>query len=166
VWLQRAGEAVDPPPFVAHPHRLTLEGRWAEAAESWRQCGCPYETALALAGSDDPGHLREAIASLRVIGARPAAQLLTNRLRERGVGGIPRGPRPSTRRHPARLTSRQDEVLRLLAEGLHNVDIATRLFISKKTVDNHVAAVLEKLGVHNRTAAVREAQRMSLLEPR
>jgi DNA-binding CsgD family transcriptional regulator len=136
-----------------YPDALTLEQRWVEAAESWRQCGCPYEAALAQAGSGGPDDLREAIASLQSLGARPAALLLSSQLRQQGGQQIPRGPRPSTRRHPARLTARQDEVLRLLAEGLNNSDIAARLFISSKTVDNHVAAVFRKLGVANRRAA-------------
>ena len=50
-----------------------------------------------------------------------------------------------------RLTDRQLEVLALLAEGNTNAEIATRLYVSRRTVDNHVAAVLTRLGVGSRT---------------
>jgi DNA-binding NarL/FixJ family response regulator len=51
------------------------------------------------------------------------------------------------------LTSREQEVLMLLAAGLSNRHIARRLGIAEKTVKNHVAAVFSKLGVHDRTHA-------------
>ena len=71
-----------------------------------------------------------------------------------GVQGVPRGPRASTRSHPAGLTDRQAEVLDLLGEGMTNVEIAEVLFVSPKTVDHHVSAVLAKLGVSSRRDAV------------
>jgi DNA-binding NarL/FixJ family response regulator len=52
------------------------------------------------------------------------------------------------------LTTREQEVLRLLARGLSQADIAMNLFISPKTVGGHIQRVLTKLGVHNRTQAV------------
>ncbi len=54
----------------------------------------------------------------------------------------------------SKLTSREIEVLRLLAKGLNNTDIANRLFLSEGTVRNHVSAILAKLGVSDRTQAV------------
>jgi DNA-binding NarL/FixJ family response regulator len=86
--------------------------------------------------------------------ARPAALWVRSRLRHAGVDSIPRGPRQSTRTHPAGLTARQAEVLALMREGLANGDIAQRLFISKKTVEHHVSAVLAKLGVATRAEAI------------
>jgi DNA-binding NarL/FixJ family response regulator len=52
-----------------------------------------------------------------------------------------------------KLTEREIEILRLLAKGLSNTDIAERLFLSEGTVRNHVSAVLTKLGVADRTRA-------------
>jgi DNA-binding CsgD family transcriptional regulator len=66
------------------------------------------------------------------------------------VTSIPRGPRPATRADPAGLTAREAEVHALLVEGLTNTEIAARLFISAKTVEHHVGAVLTKLGVAGR----------------
>ena len=63
---------------------------------------------------------------------------------------MPRGPRAATRSNPGRLTDRQLEVLALLAEGRTNAEIAARLVVSPRTVDNHVAALLRRLGVRSR----------------
>ena len=60
---------------------------------------------------------------------------------------------------PAGLTAREVEVLRLVAAGMSNAEIAERLFISTNTVKVHVARVLDKTGVHNRAAATEFAIR-------
>ena len=61
-----------------------------------------------------------------------------------------------------RLTSREREVLALIAEGLSNKQIAERLVISQGTVIRHVANIFAKLGVNNRTAAARAAVELAL----
>ncbi len=96
------------------------------------------------------------------MGAHPAAEALRRRLRDAGATRIPRGPRPATRDNPFGLTNRQVDVLRLLAEGLTNAQIAARLTLSPKTVDHHVSAVLAKLDVPTREAA---AERAGALPP-
>jgi DNA-binding NarL/FixJ family response regulator len=63
-----------------------------------------------------------------------------------------------------RLTDRELEVLRLVAQGLNNREIAKRLFISENTVKNHVRNILEKLQLHSRMEAVMYAVREKLLE--
>ena len=63
-----------------------------------------------------------------------------------------------------RLTERELEVLRLVAQGLNNKDIAKKLFISENTVKNHVRNLLEKLQLHSRMEAVVYAVREKLLE--
>ena len=78
-------------------------------------------------------------------------------------------PDPQSRRRDASevveepLTPREVQVLELLAEGLANKTIADRLGISDQTVKFHVAAILGKLGVANRTEAVRVAVRRGLI---
>ena len=64
------------------------------------------------------------------------------------------------------LTSREREVLGLVAEGMRNRDIAERLVLSVRTVDHHVAAILRKLCAPSRVAAVVEARRQGLLAAR
>jgi Response regulator containing a CheY-like receiver domain and an HTH DNA-binding domain len=63
-----------------------------------------------------------------------------------------------------RLTAREMEVLRLVAQGLNNRDIAKELFISENTVKNHIRNILEKLQLHSRMEAVVYAVREKLLE--
>jgi DNA-binding NarL/FixJ family response regulator len=60
------------------------------------------------------------------------------------------------------LTLREQEVLRLLVEGVSDPEIAARLFISRKTASNHVHAILRKLGVASRAAAAARAGRRGL----
>jgi len=63
------------------------------------------------------------------------------------------------------LTERQMEILVLLGEGLVKKQIADRLNISYATVDEHIARIYERLGVHNAPAAVNKAHRLGLFEP-
>jgi DNA-binding NarL/FixJ family response regulator len=70
-----------------------------------------------------------------------------------------------TERVPApRLTDREIEVLKLVARGMNNRDIAKELFISENTVKNHVRNILEKLQIHSRMEAVMIAVRENLIE--
>lgn len=97
-------------------------------------------------GADDylikPVIADELLARLRRLIARAVAE-------ERGV----------TRRGLFRLTAREREVLRLLAEGLDQGEIVRGLVISPRTVDTHIQHILSKLGVRNRTQAVALAYR-------
>jgi DNA-binding CsgD family transcriptional regulator/tetratricopeptide (TPR) repeat protein len=164
-WRRRAGIVEETPGIVAAPWALELAGEWEQAAAAWRELGCPYEEALALAGGDDEA-LRSAHALLLDLAAAPAAAIVARRLRERGVRGISRGPRAPGRESPAGLTSRESEILRLLAAGLGNRQIAERLFLSQRTVEHHVSAVLRKLGARSRGEAAAAAARRGLLEDR
>ena len=62
-----------------------------------------------------------------------------------------------------RLTAREQDVLRLLAEGVRARDIAARLFIAEKTVNTHIDHIFSKLGVHSRAEAVALAYRQNLI---
>jgi len=115
---------------------------------------------------DDEGALRRAHDELQRLGATPAAAIAARRLRERGARAVPRGPRPSTRANAAQLTPRELDVLRLVADGCRNADIAERLFLSRRTVDHHVSALLRKVGASSRGEAVATATRIGLLEDR
>ena len=162
-WRWRAGILEDVPPGAAEPYTLSIHGDWQRAAECWTELGCPYDAALALADGDDEGALRQAFDRLQALGARPVAAIVARRLRERGIRGVPRGPRPSTRENPGGLTARELDVLALLVEGLRNAQIAERLVVSEKTVDHHVSAILRKLDVRTRGEASAEAARLRLI---
>ena len=73
--------------------------------------------------------------------------------------------KPEREQGPAlRLTERELEVLRLVAKGLNNREVAKELFISENTVKNHVRNILEKLQLHSRMEAVMYAMREKLLD--
>ena len=160
-WLWLAGEQPEVPAYTAEPYALQIAGRWAEAAAAWQELKCPYEAARALADGDENA-LRQALHEFERLGAAPMVAAVTQTMRDRGVRGIPRGPRPQTLANPSGLTAREIEVLELLAEGLRNAEIAERLYLSPKTVGHHVSSVLAKLGVHSRVEAAREFTRLGL----
>ena len=162
LWRRTAGIEEPVPHGVAEPYASQLSGDWMAAAGRWRAIGCPYEAALALAESEDADTLRQALEELRELGAARAAAFVAQRLRQRGGRGLPRGPRRSTAGNPAGLTVRELEVLALLAAGLRNGEIADRLFLSERTVDHHVSAILRKLSVRTRAEASSEAGRLGL----
>lgn len=155
-WQSRAQPVTSIPDGIAPPYRLMLAGDFRAAANEWQQLGMPYERALALAeGSEES--LREALPLLETLRATPLAAVVRRRLREMGARDIPRGPHAATRRNPAGLTGREMEVLALLVHGRTNTQLARKLHVSPKTVDHHVAAILGKLSVRSRTAAVARA---------
>jgi DNA-binding CsgD family transcriptional regulator/tetratricopeptide (TPR) repeat protein len=152
------------PDFCAgNPFALEAIGRSGEAAAAWHELGCPYEQARALSQGDEL-QKREALAILESLGARPLAERVRHELRASGVRGLRRGPRDSTRGHPAGLTGKEVDVLVLLSAGLRNKDIAQRLHRSVRTIDHHVAAIFEKVGATNRAEAVSAAHRLGLVK--
>jgi DNA-binding CsgD family transcriptional regulator/tetratricopeptide (TPR) repeat protein len=160
-WLRRLGVDVTVDE-VEHPYAAQAAGRWRDAASVWERAGCPYEQAGALASSTDEADLLAALAILDELGAEPLARRVRRQLRDLGAR-VPRGPMTSTRDNPAGLTGRQVEVVRLLAEGLSNAEIAARLVLSVRTVDTHVAAVMDKLAARTRHDAVARAHSLGVL---
>ena len=90
--------------------------------------------------------------------AVPIGQEACQRLRAIGARSIPVGPHTATRKQPFGLTRSECEVLDLICAEHSNAEIGARLFISAKTVDHHVSAILAKLSVPTRTAARRVAR--------
>jgi ATP/maltotriose-dependent transcriptional regulator MalT len=91
--------------------------------------------------------VRSAMATFEGLGARRDFDAAAEQLRSMGVAAAP-GPRGF-----GSLTRREDEVLRLMAAGLSNGELADRLFISSRTVEHHVSNVLHKLGLRTRAEA-------------
>ncbi|EHR71654.1 transcriptional regulator, luxR family [Burkholderiales bacterium JOSHI_001] len=158
VWLARVGRL--PAGFnapVSPPAAASLTGDVRGAAQAWAGLGCRYDQALALmAGNVED--LREALQLLDALGAAPAARLARRRLRLAGIDEVGRGPNRHARCDPLGLTARERQVLDLLALGLSNRAIALKLHRSERTVEHHVAALLAKLGVPSREAAVARAR--------
>jgi DNA-binding NarL/FixJ family response regulator len=161
-WLWRE-IGVPIPADMGGPIGLQLRGDWQAAARIWGELGMPYHRAMALVDGDEAAR-REAFAILEKLGAAAAIERCREMLAERGVRGIPRGPRATTRANPMGLTDREIEVLLLLEQGLPNAQISRRLHRSVKTVGHHVSAILAKLGAGTRQEAAHIARSKGLLE--
>ncbi|WP_318656262.1 ATP-binding protein [Spongiactinospora rosea] len=159
---------------VGDAYRLVCERSYAEAAVAWERLGRPHPRAEALLlaakvafldGDRDTAvtHLRQAHPIAVSLSAGPlteAIELLARR------AGAPLGDDAAFEAGTAPgdlLTPREVQVLRLVAEGRSNRDIAAELFISAKTVSVHVSNILAKMGVSSRTEATAAAHRRSLL---
>jgi DNA-binding CsgD family transcriptional regulator len=144
-------------------------GRWDAAHAAWEALGSPYpaayallQAALALPGAAAASRLRQAAELARQVGARPLTERIARQARRARVD-LPISGRAVT---PARygLTERELEVLRLVADGRTNRDIAGELFISPKTASVHVSNILAKLGVATRTEAAALTHRLHLVD--
>ncbi|HWA44863.1 MAG TPA: AAA family ATPase [Hypericibacter adhaerens] len=164
-WSWRCGDPAETANDIAAPFAAQIAGDWRAAASGWAAIGCPYEQAMALADSEEEDELRAALDIVERLEAAPMAGILRRKLRASGVRGISRGAQERTRQNPLGLTNRQMKVLAQLAQGGRNADIARRLFISEKTVDHHVSAILAKLEVRSRGEAAAAAYRLGLWAP-
>jgi predicted ATPase/DNA-binding CsgD family transcriptional regulator len=151
---------------------------WDEAAAAWAAVSEPYPQAqalrhaaeAALAGGDRDGaaeRLRRAAALAAGLGADPLAQEIATLARR---GRIALEPSASAGfgdgfGRDFGLTGRELEVLRLVAAGRSNRDIANELFISPKTASVHVSNILGKLGAASRGEAAAKAHALRLVDP-
>jgi DNA-binding CsgD family transcriptional regulator len=122
----------------------------SEASMALHACRARMELARTLVERDRPvaiSEARAALAAFERLGAVPDADEASAFLRDLGVKGRT-GPKGLEL-----LTKRELEVLRLVAQGLSNAEVAQRLFISTKTAGHHVGNILSKLGMRSRTEA-------------
>ncbi|QHT70245.1 AAA family ATPase [Rhodocytophaga rosea] len=162
-WLRKARKH---DPFlteIGENDEITPVPMALEEAAFWQQLGCPYEQALALFDGDESDK-KQAIASMQELGASAVYEKMKQEMRAEGIKSIPRGIRKSTQTNPRFLTSRELEILQLLKGGKQNKEIADILFISAKTVDHHISAILSKLDVNTRAKAVHEALRLEIIK--
>ncbi|REE96347.1 helix-turn-helix transcriptional regulator [Thermomonospora umbrina] len=142
---------------------------WDASAAAWERIAQPYPQArclthaaeaAVLTGDRDPAAtlLHHAAALAERLRARPLAEHIETLRRRARLNGA----QPPTERPPHGLTPRELEVLRLVAQGRTNRDIAETLFISAKTASVHVSNILTKLKVASRGEAAATAHRLGL----
>jgi ATP/maltotriose-dependent transcriptional regulator MalT len=162
------------PLALVRVHRLlgelaTESGEWGEAGEHLDTslqlavaCKAPYEQALTISAlarlrqaerrRDEAIQLLEAVRAICTrLSAKPALERIDALAAEVAGSSLP------ALKYPNGLTGREVEVLRLVAAGLTNAQIAERLFVSRRTVDQHLRSIYTKLGVSSRAAATRFA---------
>ena len=139
---------------VADVLRETVGYKHSPEEDAWRE---PYRATAHLLLEEDSWE--EALAQGRAMGLKEAIEYALS-------AEVPSATTPSTAgqpshsstpEHPAGLTSREVEVLRLVAEGMTSARIAKELFVSTRTVETHITSIYHKLGVSSRAAATRFA---------
>jgi DNA-binding CsgD family transcriptional regulator/tetratricopeptide (TPR) repeat protein len=158
-WLRRTGSSRVSGGQLPPPDQYQPDGFAADAATRWTGLGCDYAAALALYDGAGEAQLRRALDLFTKLGAVAAARLTRRKMRELGIRSVPAGPQIATNADPMGLTRREREVLELIGAGCTNAQIAAQLFISARTVDHHVSAVLAKLGAPSRGAAAAQFSR-------
>ncbi len=151
-WLWKAGRLSEIPKNIIEPYILQIKGDWKSAAKLWEQLNCPYEQAMALSEGNEAA-MKSAVEIFDRLGASATSSFIKQKMRESGIKSIPKGPRKTTRENIAGLTNRQLEILNLLEQGLSNIEIGNKLYISPKTVEHHITAILSKLNIHSRHVA-------------
>ncbi|HEY3006893.1 MAG TPA: helix-turn-helix transcriptional regulator, partial [Micromonosporaceae bacterium] len=151
-----AGARRDPPRAVA------ALGQLDRAVTGFAELGMPYEEAVGrldrasvrrAAGHPADDIAREVADALQVLDrlqAKPQADRARSLLRELG-----RRPAPPPHDESRRLSVREEEVARLVAQGLSNAEVAQRLFISTRTVTTHLQHIYRRLDVPSRAALIR-----------
>ncbi|WP_242117469.1 LuxR family transcriptional regulator [Aestuariivivens sediminicola] len=125
--------------------------------------GCQYDAAIALVfGGED--QMRKAFTIFNELNVSATIRKWRTLMKAEGIKRIPKGLIKSTKSNPASLTNRQLDVLMEIGQGLHNAEIAKKLFISNRTVEHHVSAIFEKLEVTSRNKAVIKAKELGILK--
>ena len=153
-WLWVAGAAdQEPSGYVLEPFVAALRGDLDAAGDQWQARGCPLRAAMAWGLSPTLESARQALQFVDDL-QLPAVRTAILRERQARHLRVPRGPRAASRGNDALLTARELEVLRCVAASMTNAEIARQLYLSEKTVDHHMSAILRKLEVSSRRAAV------------
>ncbi len=169
-----AGDTAHRAVFLATRHGGP--GAWQDAVAAWRGLRQPYELGRSLLGAAEAELaasnrtaaqplLREVADIAADLGATPLATTVRTIADRAGLTLVDRAAAPATERQSTfGLTPRERDVLRLVAQGLSNRQIAAELFISGNTAGVHVSRILTKLGVATRTEAAAAAHTHRLLD--
>lgn len=161
-WLLKAREQKVALLNMYQGYQVNNTANARRAAVSWGKSNNLYQQALCLFEGDDDDK-RKAIGIIHSVGASAVYEKMKMEMRSAGIKNIPRGIRKSTKTNAAFLTLRELDVLQLLKGGMQNKEIASKLFISAKTVDHHISSIFFKLDVNSRVKAVNEAVRMNII---
>ncbi len=145
------------------PYRYELTSRWSDAAIAWQNIGAPYEQGLASLAQGDLDGCNAALAVFEQIGALAAVAVVKRRALQLGLRGLKRGHYSAAKSNDFLISAKEMAVLALLVQGCSNSQIAEQLQRSSRTVENHVASILTKLGASSRTEAVTLAHRYNIL---
>lgn len=162
-WRQRLGHVEPAPQRIAKPYALLAAGDLIAAAESFREHHMPFDQAMVLSFGDHE-QVAAGLAILDRLGAEATAGRVRASLTERGLRRGARGPRASTRANAFGLTRRELDVLSAIDKGWTNKEIGERLFVSAKTVDHHVSAILSKVQARTRGEAAAFARSQGLID--
>ena len=142
---------------LPRPWTLELAGDAVAASAEWSRMGLPYEAGIAMlqvTGDGAGAAISRAVVALEEIEAKAAAALGRRKAQQLGVAAqlprVRRGPYTGARQHPLGLTPSELQVLRLIADGRSNKDIARQLSRSPRTIEHQVSAVLGKFSSANR----------------
>jgi len=162
-WLFRARKQKAPLRAVFVGYQVDSPAMVRTAAALWEKMSCPYTQAQILFEGTEEDK-KEAISIVHQLGAGAVYEKMKQEMKLSGIKSIPRGLRKTTQSNSALLTERELGVLQLLKEGMQNKEIAAKLFISAKTVDHHISAILFKLDVNSRVKAVQEAMQLNIIK--
>jgi len=162
-WQQRLGASVPPPAGLTGHHAALAAGDVAEAVAMCRARAMPFEEAMMLIAGD-AGQAAAGLAILDRLGAAATTARARANLGARGLRRGARGPRASTRSNSFGLTRRELDVLCAIDKGWTNKEIGERLFVSAKTVDHHVSAILGKVDARTRGEAAAVARSHGLID--
>jgi DNA-binding CsgD family transcriptional regulator len=123
---------------TTQPHRLELDGKIDEAAQAWNALSASFEAGLCLLLKNDVTALLEADKIFLQLGVKSA-----NAPAKRGQYG-------AGKINPDGLSTREQQILKLMLGGLSNALIAKQLHRSERTVEHHVSSILSKCGARNR----------------
>lgn len=153
-WKALAGAVPQVPEGLPAAYALAARGDWRASASEFVVRRMPFEQAIMLLAGDAAA-IAEAGEIVERLGAVPLRARVAEALKNAARGRA---------ENPCGLTHRELEILRLLATGLTNAELARKLFVSPKTIDHHVSAVLGKLQVRSRAQAVTVAHELGLMK--
>ena len=139
-----------------------LSGEFEASGTQFARLGADYFANICFSLCDSPRTVSAGLAALHRQEAKAPVARLTELLEQRGLKrgdiSLPRGPYRASRENPFGLTAKEMIVLEHLAQGLSNAEIADEMSRSQRTVEHHVSAILQKLGVENRLAVLLKLQ--------